>query len=471
MIHSLRNKFALSHVFPILVLLPILTLYLLYSLENFFNQHLLQQLTYQARLLQYEAQRDPQIFANQTSAQNFLGTLDGLTDAHIVLLTTDAHILASSETDEAELVGTQFADEGVLRALQGESAQGVGPGLRAEVAYVALPLFREGAIVGALRLSYEVADLRTYFNQLQWLILGGAGVTVVLGLGLGLSLAATITRPLRALSASARQIANGNYTARTPVHSRDELGVLEINFNQMAARLQELEKTRSRQLAAIRHELARPLAGMRAAVEILRDDAEMDAESRQALLEGVNEELARLQRLLNTLQYQEKRTLRRLELHPTKISLPRVIQASLANYEALAAQEQIALSAELPDTALEIVADEDRLIQVLTNLLDNAFKFTPRGGRITVCAQQLQGEIQVSVQDNGLGIAPEELPQIFQEFYSGTATHPPEKRGMGLGLAICREIVVAHGGAIQAESSPGHGARFTFTLPQNGNGA
>jgi signal transduction histidine kinase len=464
-IRSLRNKFALSHIIPILLLLPILTLYLLYSLDTFFTQALLQQLGYQAQLLQNELQRDPGILANHQTAQEFVSELHHVTDARIVILAPDSTILASSEATEINPVGTRFSDAAVTQALAGQAAQGVGPGLVAEVAYVVLPIANQGKIIGALRLSYKVADFRSYFSQLQWLVLGGTGVTIVLGLGLGLSLATTITRPLRALSESAQEIAKGNYAARTEVHSRDELGILELNFNQMAARLQELEQARKRQLAAIRHELARPLTGMRAAVEILRDGTDMDAEAREPLLDGVLEELGRLQRMLDTLQYEEKRTLRPLSLQRAVISLDRMIHATLANYEALAAQAQITLSAELPSTPLYVYADEDRLIQVLTNLLDNAFKFTWRGGRIIVTAAVKENNVAVSVEDTGTGIAPDELPYVFQEFYSGSKTHLPEQRGMGLGLAICREIVTAHGGTIQAESTPGRGTRFTFYLP------
>ncbi len=111
-------------------------------------------------------------------------------------------------------------------------------------------------------------------------------------------------------------------------------------------------------------------------------------------------------------------------------------------------------------------ADEDRLIQVLTNLLDNALKFTPREGEVIVAAGEDADAIWVRVSDTGSGIAPDELPYLFQQFYRGADSRPPEKRGMGLGLTLCREIITAHGGQITAESTQGQGTRFTFTLPK-----
>jgi signal transduction histidine kinase len=252
------------------------------------------------------------------------------------------------------------------------------------------------------------------------------------------------------------------------VTSGDEVGALARSFNEMAARLEELEQARERQLAAIAHELARPLTGMRAAMETLRDgaDADADLEMRAALLDGVNDELGRLQRLIEALQRAQKRTLRRLKIEPRAIALDRVIGATLAHYETLAAQSHITLTSQLPRPPLRVYADEDRLIQVLTNLLDNAFKFTPRGGRIHISAGGDSKAVWVTVADTGVGIPADELPHLFQEFYQGSQAHPAEGEGMGLGLAICREIVTAHGGTIRAESASGAGARFTFTLPK-----
>jgi signal transduction histidine kinase len=466
MIHSLRTKLAASHILPILLLMPILSLYLLYSLESFYTQNLLQQLTYQARLLQNRAESDHSIMEDQKAAQSFLTGIAQLTDARVLLLAKDATILGSTRPEDSPRLGTQLTGQAVKQALSGEEAQGIGQGFSAEVAYVVLPLEYRGTRIGALRVSYEVTDVRAQFNQLQWLVLGGVAATAALALALGLTLATTIMRPLRRLSEGVQRIAAGNYQARVPSDSRDEVGTLARNFNTMATRLHEIELARQRQLAAITHELARPLTGMRAAVETLNDGAVADPEMRQTLLDGILEQVARLQRLIETLQTVQKRALRPMDLNLAEVSLERVIRASVGNYEALAAQHQIALRHDLPRDLRPVRADEDRLIQVLTNLLDNALKFTPPGGRIVVQARQDGDAACVTVSDTGTGIAAEELPFLFQEFYHGGPSQPPEKHGMGLGLTICREIIRAHGGSIWAESEFGQGARFTFKLPR-----
>lgn len=468
MIHSLRVKLVVSNILPIVLLMPLLSLYLFYTLEEFFSQKLLQQLTYQANLLSDQVQRDDAtLVEDRQAAQGFLTPVASMTAARVMLLSKDGTILASTRAEDASRIGTHHNAPAVTEALQGKSIQGIGPGFETEVAYVVLPIKHKGNIDGVLRLSYEVDDVRAEFRQLRWLILGGVAFTVIVGLALSLALATTVTQPLRQLSESVRRLAAGNYQARVALQQRDEVGALAQSFNQMAARLEEVEQARERQLAAIAHELARPLSGMHAAVETLHDGADADEEVREVLYNGVEAELSRLERLIGTLQSLHKRALQPIQLNRTEVALERIIQASVTNFEPLAAQSGVTLRVNIPQHLPKICADEDRLIQVLTNLLDNALKFTPRGGQVMVQAAELTQTVQVSVADTGTGIAPDELPHLFQQFYRGDASRPPEKQGMGLGLAICEEIIMAHQGQIWVESQLGEETRFTFTLPLN----
>lgn len=466
MIYSLRNKFAASHTLPILLLMPLLSLYLLFTLEDFFTQNLLQQLTFQANLVRQLIQRDPPAVGSVDDAQNALAELAGLTDARLLILDDKGTILASTRTEDRDRLGTIYDHPSIRQALRGENAQGVGPGFFSDVAYVVLPLRSENAITGALRLSYSVNDLRVEVNQLQLLVVGGVLLTALLALGVGLGLATTITRPLSQLAESARQIARGNYSVRTPAPRRDEIGSLGASFNAMALRLEELEQTRRRQLAAITHELGRPLTGIRAAVETLQDGADAQPDARLFLLSGVVQELGRMQRLVEILQRAQKRTLRPMTLQCETVAPARIIRATVANFQARANQSGITLATELSDDLPHIHADQDRLIQVLTNLLDNALKFTPSGGCVTVSSGAEPEHIWVTVRDTGIGIAPADAPNLFQEFYQGGSINQAERQGMGLGLAISREIIRAHGGTIHVESGPGQGACFTFTLPR-----
>lgn len=463
---SLRVKLALSNILPILFLIPFLSLYFFYSLENFFSQKLLDQLAVQARLFADRVEEQPLLTQDSRTAQAFLAEAASLTEARVILLSKNSIILASTRREDVNRVGSPYADPAVARALQGERVQGIGPGFATEVAYIVLPLQQNGVTIGALRLSYEIADLRAEFVQLQWLVLGGIGLAAIIGLGLGLGLAGTIAGPLHQLTKGAQNIAAGHYQTRVTAHTHDEIGILAHSFNQMAAQLEEAELGRERQLSAITHELARPLAGLHVAVETLRDSADADTEIRETLFEGMEEELGRLERQLSTLRELRKRGFRPIHLTCAPVSVERVIRASIASFEPVAAQTELSLTADVPAHLPQVWADEDRLIQVLTNLLDNAFKFTPRNGQVIVQAGENAGAVWVRVTDTGVGITPAELPYIFQQFYRGDESRAPEKHGMGLGLTICREIVTAHGGQIKAESQVGQGTRFTFTLPK-----
>lgn len=467
-LQSLRTKFAIANILPILLLMPVLSLYLLNTLETFYTEKVLQQLAQQGLLIFDQVRAAPALVEEPAVAQAFLEQVGHNTAARVLLLSQDGVILGSTRAADAARIGTQYTAPTVEAALRGEAARGMGQGLTGEVAYVVMPVQHNGVVQGILRLSYEVDDVRTQFEQLRWLVVGGTGVTALLGLALGLGLAKTVTSPLSSLTKRTQEIAAGNYRARVDTARRDEIGILSQSFNQMATKLADAEVARQQQLAAIVHELARPLTGMSAAVEALLDDGNATAEVRHDLLTGVGEEIARLERLVITLQQVQKQILQPLHLCCAPASLARLIHAIVANFEPVAAQQGVTLVTKLPADLPIVTCDEDRLIQVLTNLLDNALKFTSSGGAIHVEAQMVAGTIQVCVTDTGVGIDPEELPHIFQQFYRGAESRPPETRGMGLGLTICQQIITAHGGNIWAESTLGQGARLTFTLPALG---
>ncbi len=462
---SLYIKMIASHTLPILALMPVLTLYLLFNLEGFLNSSVLGQLKGEAFLLRERIETEPGLVDNREAAQSFLAATERMTGARVFIVARDRTIVASSRPADARFTGMLLSDADVDKALNGQEIAGVGPGFGTDVAYVVLPIRYGGITRAAVRISYDLSDVRSEFAEVQRVVVGGVGLTLLLGLALGLGLATTIARPLHGLSENVARIANGDYSVRAQAHGHSEVASVERNLSRMAERLEEAEHSRERQLAAIVHELARPLTGLRAAVDTLRDGAGLDTEDRAVLLEGVAGELTRLQRLVDTLQQMQMRRVRQLVLHCTRVSLDRILRATAANYQSLASQSDINLVLELPAGTSAIWADEDRLIQVLTNLLDNAFKFTPRGGTVSIQSVVDQTTAWVSVTDSGSGIPPEEQPFVFQEFFRGRDSSAPEKHGMGLGLAICRDIIAAHGGTIKLFAPPNGGTCITFTIP------
>lgn len=463
---TLRIRLALTHVLPVFLVLPLLGLFLIRGLEQFHTASLLEQLEHQAYLIQKLMILSPSTADSQQSVLALMETPLAISDARLVIVSPDSQIIASTHPEQADAIGLPYSDAAIVRALQGELVSGVGAEKPGDVAYVALPLTQGQSIIGALRLSYEMADVRNQYQNVRLVVLVGVALGGLLSLLVALKLAATIAAPITQLTRSAERVAAGDLQAQVHGHSYQELDILATSFNQMVQQLVESERTRGRQLSAITHELGQPLSAMRVTVETLLDGGDNDPAMRSELLSAIGDELRRLERLTSSLKSVASRRSSPLQIRRAPVQLERLIASCIALAETRARAAGIELSASLPDCLPAVNGDEDRIIQVLSNLLDNAIKYTPRGGQVTVTASPLPDAVRVSVSDSGVGFSANELPNLFHAFYRGDNRRPPEKLGMGMGLAVCRDIISAHGGRIWADGTPGQGARLTFTLPK-----
>lgn len=293
-----------------------------------------------------------------------------------------------------------------------------------------------------------------------------AGVIAgMLGLLLGGILVRQITQPLAGLTAASNRIAQGDLTVRVPPQSDDELGRLAATFNQMATALETQEALRRNLMADVAHELRTPLAAIQGTIEALQDGI-FPADA--ANLGVIHDEVLLLNRLVDDLRTLANAEAGKLTLHPCPLDLGALAERQLAasRYRAMAAAVDVTLQRP-PDLPL-LMADEQRLGQVLTNLLDNALRHTPASGTITVALAAQGTELTITVTDSGEGIAAADLPHVFDRFYRADPARARASGGSGLGLAIVRELVEAHGGTVSVASPPpGHaqGTAFTITLP------
>ncbi|MFM8322931.1 MAG: sensor histidine kinase, partial [Chloroflexota bacterium] len=217
-------------------------------------------------------------------------------------------------------------------------------------------------------------------------------------------------------------------------------------------------------LANLVHELGRPLGAIRSAIQALLKGATGDPLLAADLLNGLDGETARLQRLLDDLAGLHDQVLGRLELSRRPVELDAWLVEAAAPWEAAARARGLAWETHAPPGLPQAYIDPDRLGQALGNLLSNAIKFTPAGGRVALQAGAGAGQLEISVQDSGSGIPPDELHKVFQPFYRG-AQGRRIVQGMGLWLSIARDIAAAHGGELTVDSTPGAGSRFTLRLP------
>lgn len=226
-----------------------------------------------------------------------------------------------------------------------------------------------------------------------------------------------------------------------------------------------LEEMRSDFVANVSHELRTPLTSIRGFSETLLDGALEDTAVARQFLEIINTEAERLTRLIDELLNLSKIENQNSVLQKQPVALPTLIERTIAIFRQRAGEKNLAIQAEIVGDVPVVQGDPDMLSQVLINLIDNAFSYTPTGGRVLVRARASAGEVKVDVQDNGIGIPPESLPRLFERFYRVDKARSREQGGTGLGLSIVKHIVEAHGGSVQVQSKVGEGSTFSFNLP------
>ena len=310
--------------------------------------------------------------------------------------------------------------------------------------------------------------MQTFYNDFRGGVNEALGVAslaaAVVAVGVSLALSRRIVAPLREMTSASRRIAEGKYDERVTIRSLDELGQLGESFNQMAEKLEQVEAMRRQLIGDVSHELRTPLTAIKGSMEGLMDGVlPADAETYQQ----IHAEADRLSRLVDDLQ-----ELSRVEAHAYPLDLGEtdissVVTTTIKRLTPNARAKRIALTSSLPRDLPRLLADEDRLGQVLLNLTANSVQYTNEGGAVTIAAETKNGEIQISVTDTGVGIPPEHLAHIFTRFYRVDKSRSRASGGgSGIGLTIARHLVEAHGGRIWAESEgEGKGSRFVFTLP------
>lgn len=331
-----------------------------------------------------------------------------------------------------------------------------------------LSLDIEGRKVGLLLSGPVVSQVlepleQSFLSSVNRSLLLGGLVALAAALALGAVLIRQLTTPLKELTAATERIAAGDRELRVRIKSQDEFGQLGEAFNRMAESLKRSEELRRRMLADISHELRTPLTVIRGELEALRDGVFSPTPEKLAELEEEAKLIDRLVEDLHELALAEAGELR-LERGPT--DLGRLVERLAGRVRGRLAEAGLELVVELPPSLPKLELDSDRIEQVLHNLLSNAERYTPAGGRITLAVEDRPGEVVVSVADTGKGIPPEELPRIFERFYRGEQSRSRRHGGAGLGLAIAKQLVEAHGGRIWAESEPGKGTKVSFTLPK-----
>jgi signal transduction histidine kinase len=328
---------------------------------------------------------------------------------------------------------------------------------------VAGPLAVNGRTFGVLVIAKRQTELTDTWETLMKFfgvsILGGL---LVAGL-LGWYASRRITKPVLGLTKAADQIALGRYDVPVPeVRGGGEISDLADRFREMAARLGEAEERERNFLMTVSHELRTPLTAIRGHVAAMQEGLTTDPDDERASLDVIADATARLERLVGDVLDLAKLDAHRFTVLHEEVDMARLLDEAYATFGEEARRRSIEYSCDI-DAHPVIVTDGDRVLQIISNLLTNAFRWTPDGGRVELGLSQTNGAVSVVVGDNGPGIKAEERERIFRPFFS--RDNAGDGSGTGLGLAIARELAQALGGRIEVDTKPGEGSRFKLSLP------
>jgi two-component system, OmpR family, sensor histidine kinase BaeS len=320
---------------------------------------------------------------------------------------------------------------------------------------------RVGTVIDAGRAPPRDAREAQYVaSTTRALALAALGAMVIAVL-LGAVLARTLTQPVRDLTRAIDAMTRGELRQEVPVRSADELGTLTQAFNRMSADLARSNELRRQMTADIAHDLRTPLTVITGYIEALRDGVLKPTPAR---FETMNTEAQQLKRLVDDLRTLSLADSGELPMQRQRVAPRALLDRLTAAYAPQAAARQITLAVNAAPDLPEVVVDPERMAQVLGNLVTNALRHTPAGGRIDLSAQAQGARVALVVADTGDGMPADVLPHVFDRFYRGDAARTQQEGESGLGLAIAKSIVEAHGGTITAASTPGHGTTFTITL-------
>ena len=388
-----------------------------------------------------------------------IDNIDALLGASVIIIDTDLVVLPFGAAGAISLPPAEYIEA----ILAGETIALSHPTNPEPLLMAGHPITLGGNIIGAVLVSISMAELEAAIAGMYQITLISLFVAALLGSALIYLSSRAITRPLRQMNEAAGIIAGGVFEKRIPVQTKDEVGQLATQFNSMAESLHIQEKIRRAFIANLSHDIRSPLTSMLGFMRAIQDGT-VPPERQPYYLGIVLDETERLIKLSNDLLDIHRIQETELEMHKTVFDINELIRKTIMGFEQRATQKQITVTSRFAHAADMVFADVDKIQRCLYNLLDNAVKFTPEVGEITVETTVVGKKVLVSVTDNGRGMTPEEQKHVFDRFFKGDPSRNEDKLGSGLGLSIVKEFIRAHGEIISVDSAPKKGSVFVFTL-------
>ena len=394
--------------------------------------------------------------------------------ARLTVVAPDGRVIADSEAPAEKLENHRYRPE-IMQALAGAPGSSIrrSPSLGMDFLYVAVPVAGQ-----ALRLAVPLTEVNQQVNAIRRQMLVAVALAFLPAVLLAAIFARHVSGRLGRIIDYATELAQGNYRARLEHSGGGELGILGRKLNETGeqlerehAKLERVERIRKDFVMNVSHELRTPLASIQGYTETLLDGALDDPENNVRFLGIIRQNAERLARLSGDLLTLSQVELKTRVFRFASQDVNKLLAEIGDSMRPIAGKKNITITLQPAGQGNQVYCDAEATFQVLANLLDNAVKYTPEGGSITVGARPAGDAIEIWVRDTGIGIPAGDLPRLFERFYRVDKARSRELGGTGLGLAIVKHLVQAQGGEVRVQSEPGKGSAFAFTLPAQDQGA
>ncbi len=453
---SIQRRLVWSNLLLIIVTVALFEAIILAGLMFYYQSGIKQTLRDQGAMFSSFYEQELMEGAFEEQAEQFLSQYKFLVNAQVQLINESGDIVAETHRSiEKNLL--EFDD--VKAGLNGNVGYLSSKMDNEKVLSATYPLFAGGKILGAIRLTTSLAPLNAVLYKNMLVLLSVGGVVILFAALLGFFLAKSITKPVSHMTVAAEEMAAGKFSTRIIKENDDEIGKLADTLNFMAQQVQQHEQFKNQFIASISHDLRTPLTSIKGWAVTLHSMVQ-DPFSKEGL-EIITSESDRLNHLVTDLLDLSSLSSGKLSFQFEDVLMEQLITEVVHLYEVKLAEKDITLIKRLDDKIGIIHADQNRMKQVLLNLLDNALKFTPTGGEIAIELERKESFVIIRIKDNGIGISKEELYEVKEKFFKGKK----KGSGTGLGLAICEEIIQAHNGRFELESEEGNGTTAIIKLP------
>jgi len=464
--NSIQKRLFIIYGVAIIIGFAILALSLLRIFDQYFIENRKELLYEQGRKVAREAATvlysgNP----NSRSLINDLQVLDRFLDAHIWVINSDGIIVAVSGSNEERLLGRQVREEKIGNLAKGESIEERGnfDGMLGESSLtVGYPVFVNNRFSGGVLVHASLLEIQENFREIYRLTLWAILISVAVAYGILYIQIRRISEPLKEISGAAKVIAGGEFHKRLNINTGDEIEELGNSFNNMAKSLEKIEENRRNLIANISHDLRSPMTSIRGFIEGMIDGT-IPEDKREHYLNIVLDESNRLIKMTNELLELSNMQQGSLEIKKEAFELNETIRRKLVAYEKGITEKKLDVVFSMFEEKTFVLSDQTLLERVLSNLMDNAVKFTPEKGSIEIRTSTKEDRIIVEIANTGKSISSEELNRVWERFHKGDTSRGLHKGGYGLGLAIVREIISQLGERIWVSSGEDY-VKFTFTI-------